>query len=71
MLEVEIDAVAEQEHLHERHQQRDHQAARIAPDLHDLLDGDRLERGANSSCGPPSARSPRPMSCTNTSSSVG
>ena len=43
MLEIEIDAIAEQKHLRERQQQRDHQAARVAPDLQNLLDRNGLE----------------------------
>ncbi len=41
VLDVEVHPVAEQRHLHQRHQEHDHEAARIAQDLDDLLPGDR------------------------------
>src|SRR5271166_1935867 len=69
VLDVEIDAVAEQRHLHERHQEHDHQAARIPQHLDDLLLGDRPD-AAESHWAAPRAPSP-PTSWTNTSSSVG
>ena len=43
VLDVEVDAVAEQHHLHERHQEHHHEAARVAQDLQHLLPGDRLD----------------------------
>src|SRR5208282_465022 len=68
MLDVEVDPIAKQRHLHERHPQHDQQAARIAQDLDDLLLGDRPD--APEVHGGPRAPS-SPTSCTNTSSSVG
>ena len=43
MPDIEADAVAEQHHLHRRHQQGDGQAARVAPDLQRFLIGDGEE----------------------------
>src|SRR5664280_1531635 len=70
VLEIECHAVAEQEHLRERHQQRDHQAARVPPDLQQFLERDRLEP-ADSHAAALWAAPSAAMSWTNTSSSVG
>ena len=70
VLEVEIDAVAEQKHLRERQQQRDHQAARIAPDLQHLLHRNGLEPAQPHAACLRLAISTA-MSCTKTSSSEG
>ena len=53
---LERHAVAEQEHLRERHQERDHQAARIAPDLQQLLDRDGAEAAKSHAVSSPSLR---------------
>ena len=70
VLEIERHAVAQQEHLRERHEERDHQAAGVPPDLQQFLQGDSLEptdpHAAALGAAPSAA-----MSCTNTSSSVG